>query len=354
MRMDENPGAAIGLLARVQGTNATVTLKARNGTIYLYAHNTTKKYSFPAKITYNYDKPLAPEKVEFEEIPRGIRIRVPSWVSPIKGVRFYLTSTDSSDVIYSTNPDCSYLGVPGIYSVRAVYIDVFGEGFASPEYSVTINPTFNPEWIEDGSISLQKMDITVSAAVKDAQDSVPKIEGLDKKLSDANGKIAELVKTTDSITSTIAANKQNQDGINEQLATQIQQTADTVSSTVQKRMDGLGEDVSQLKQTAGQISSTVQANKTAADKSLSNLSSKITQNANAITSVVTELGKSPDKSSYSAITQLLDGINLRVKKDDVINQINMTAKGTRISGQYLDIDAETRIGNNIITRGNIR
>ena len=354
LRMDENPGAAIGLLARVQGTNATVTLKARNGTIYLYAHNTTKKYSFPAKITYNYDKPLAPEKVEFEEIPRGIRIRVPSWVSPIKGVRFYLTSTDSSDVIYSTNPDCSYLGVPGIYSVRAVYIDVFGEGFASPEYSVTINPTFNPEWIEDGSISLQKMDITVSAAVKDAQDSVPKIEGLDKKLSDANGKIAELVKTTDSITSTIAANKQNQDGINEQLATQIQQTADTVSSTVQKRMDGLGEDVSQLKQTASQISSTVQANKTAADKSLSNLSSKITQNANAITSVVTELGKSPDKSSYSAITQLLDGINLRVKKDDVINQINMTAKGTRISGQYLDIDAETRIGNNIITNNMIK
>lgn len=354
LRMDENPGATIGLLARVQGTNATVTLKARNGTIYLYAHNTTKKYSFPATITYNYDKPLAPEKVEFEEIPRGIRIRVPSWVSPIKGVRFYLTSTDSSDVIYSTNPDCSYLGVPGIYSVRAVYIDVFGEGFASPEYSVTINPTFNPEWIEDGSISLQKMDITVSAAVKDAQDSVPKIEGLDKKLSDANGKIAELVKTTDSITSTIAANKQNQDGINEQLATQIQQTADTVSSTVQKRMDGLGEDVSQLKQTASQISSTVQANKTAADKSLSNLSSKITQNANAITSVVTELGKSPDKSSYSAITQLLDGINLRVKKDDVINQINMTAKGTRISGQYLDIDAETRIGNNIITNNMIK
>ena len=354
LRTDKNPGAAVGLLARVQGTSATVTLKERHGNICLYAHNATEKYSFPAEISYNYDKPLAPEKVEFEEIPRGIRIRVPAWVNPIKGVRFYLTSADSSDVIYSTNPDCSYLGSPGIYSVRAVYIDLFGEGVASPEYSVTINPTFNPEWIEDGSIALQKMDVTISAAVKDAQESVPKIDGLDKKLSDTNGKIAELVKTTDLITSTIAVNKQNQDGINEQLATQIQQTADTVSSTVQKRIDGLGEDVSQLKQTATQISSTVQANKTAADKRLSNLSSKVTQNASSITNIVTEMGKSPDKSSYSAITQLLDGINLRVKKDDVINQINMTAKGTRISGQYLDIDAETRIGKNVISNNMIQ
>ena len=46
-----------------------------------------------------------------------------------------------------------------------------------------------------------------------------------------------------------------------------------------------------------------------------------------------------------------DDINLRVVKGDVINQINLTAAGTTIDGQYLHITGTTKIDNNVIVNG---
>ena len=82
--------------------------------------------------------------------------------------------------------------------------------------------------------------------------------------------------------------------------------------------------------------------------------SQITQQANRITSVISSLNKNPSESGYSAISQLQDGINARVVKGDVINQINMTATGTKIDGKYLHITGTTWIDNDVIVSGMIR
>jgi predicted phage tail protein len=73
---------------------------------------------------------------------------------------------------------------------------------------------------------------------------------------------------------------------------------------------------------------------------------KIAQDS--ITQVVANLNKDPSKSTYSALTQLNDGLNLRVVKGDVINQINLTAQGTTIDGKYLHITGTTQFDDNVI------
>ncbi|MDY4697392.1 MAG: hypothetical protein SO362_05855, partial [Selenomonas montiformis] len=46
--------------------------------------------------------------------------------------------------------------------------------------------------------------------------------------------------------------------------------------------------------------------------------------------------------------------NLRVKKEEVINQINMTPSGTTIDGKYLHITGTTKIDNDVIVGGMIK
>lgn len=52
--------------------------------------------------------------------------------------------------------------------------------------------------------------------------------------------------------------------------------------------------------------------------------------------------------AYSAILQTKDQINLRVEKAGVINAINVTSEGTKISGSKLHITADTYIDNEIV------
>ena len=92
LRANENVGAAGGLLTRATGTTATVQLSKRRGTIYLYARNTGGKYSYPATITYRYDKPDAPT-LTFTETPRGSKISVPAFPSNVSAVHIYIGGT---------------------------------------------------------------------------------------------------------------------------------------------------------------------------------------------------------------------------------------------------------------------
>ncbi len=74
----------------------------------------------------------------------------------------------------------------------------------------------------------------------------------------------------------------------------------------------------------------------------------------AITSVVAELNKPPEESSYSAITQLSNDVNLRVMKNDVINQINISTEGIKIDGKNVHVTGDTVFDNNVITKGMIQ
>ena len=134
----------------------------------------------------------------------------------------------------------------------------------------------------------------------------------------------------------------------------MQTNINGVSSTVQNNKSATDTEISQIKQDANSLSSTVQEYHTDANNKISGLSTKITQNADSITSVVTNLSDSDKaKENYSAIAQLDDDIALRVAKDDVVNQINVSNESILIDGKKVHITGDTMFDNNVIVGGMI-
>lgn len=65
--------------------------------------------------------------------------------------------------------------------------------------------------------------------------------------------------------------------------------------------------------------------------------------------VVDNLNADDGYKNYSALTQLNDAINLRVKEGDVINQINVSPESILIDGSKVHITGETYFDDNIVT-----
>lgn len=460
IRTDTNVGSPVGLLGKTQSTSIDVNLMERKGTVYVYSVNTLKKYSYPAKITYNYPKPDAPSYIHFTEALHGVNVLVAPFPARAKSMRLYVEGHNISKSFDLNNASYTFNGEPDIYEFWASYVDMMGEGYTSVKYAYTIKPEMNPEWLKDEAISLKKVDKTIQSAVADAQEAIPRLDGIDNNIvginndiasvnnklnlspSDANGykSIQELNQKDGQLESIIATNKSTQDGVNQEHASlisqndsaiksvvlnlnntdpsksayrsisQLSQTANEIKSTVQtnktntdsaisqvsqkadnvkvtiennlnntdpsksayKSISQLKVDIngltttvqnnksatdtqiSQIKQNANSLSSTVQNYHTDANNQISGLSSRITQNANSITSVVTNLSDSTKaKANYSAIAQLNDDIALRVAKDDVINQINVSKESILIDGNKVHITGDTKIDKNVIVGGMI-
>lgn len=283
IRTDTNVGSPVGLLGKTQSTSIDVNLMERKGTVYVYSVNTLKKYSYPAKVTYNYPKPDAPSYIHFTEALRGVNVLAAPFPARVKSMRLYVEGSNVSKVLDLDNTSYTFYGEPDVYNFSASYVDLMGEGYTSVRYSYTIKPELNPEWLKDEAISLKKVNKEIQDAVKDAQQALPNL----------NEKVAELTKTDDEI-----------------------------KATVQDRT--------------------------------TELSSQIKQNADSITSVVTNLSDADKaKKNYSAIAQLNDDIALRVAKDDVINQINISKESILIDGNKTHITGDTKIDKNVIVGGMI-
>ncbi len=309
VRLNDKVGYPDGLLGRTNDSHIVVNLSARKGVIYVYAVNGLKKHSYPATCHWYYPKPNAPDYIDFAETPRGMNIKLPFFPSRVHKARLYISGTKSSDVIETLNPVYEFKGEPSVYSIRACWVDLIGEGYSSFEYSFTINPTFKPEWIEDGSLSIKKMDKAVA-------DSLNKVKKNAKDILSINESITELQIEDGSIRSLVT-------NVENKTASQIKQLSDDINITVANGID--------------------------------NLAASIDVQAGQISSIVTALGGEPEEGQqYSAITQLVDGINARVEKGDVINQINLTAEGTTIDGKYLHITGETLFEKDVIVGGMIK
>lgn len=291
LRYDQNPGAAYNLLARAQGTSITLeSMPSRKATIYLYAHNATKKYSYPASLSYDYPVLAAPDGLTIEKAILAVNISVPDIPDGADGVRLYI---EHQPIDIGKNTHYTYSNQAGIYTVTACYYDIFGEGYQTAEYQAVIDPYINPKYIENESLGLSLMDKTIQDAVKDAQEALPNL----------NQKVSELKKTDDEIRGTV--------------------------QDAQK-----------------------------------NLSSQITQNADKITSIVTNLSdKDKASSAYSAIAQMIDAIQLRVTADNLkemgqsgqlMSYINLTPTTVSILSKLLHITADTLIDGNVITGGMIK
>lgn len=291
LRYDQNPGAEYNLMGRAQGTRLIVKrLKERSATIYLYAHNATKKYSYPTKLSYDYPKLNAPAGITIDKAILSVNLSVPELMVGADGVNFYV---DGKKIDIGENTHYAYANVPGIYTVSACYYDVFGEGYMTAEYQAVIDMYINPDYIKEESLSLKKMDETIKNAVSDAQTKLPQLEK----------KAAELTKTDDEIRGTVQDTQKN-------------------------------------------------------------LSAQITENADKITSIVTNLSdKDKASAAYSAIAQMVDAIQLRVTADNLkemgqsgqlMSYINLTPTTVSILSKLLHITADTLIDGNVITNGMIK
>lgn len=283
IRKDTNVGSAMGLLGKTQSTSIDVNLIERKGTVYVYSVNTLKKYSYPAKVTYNYPKPDAPSYIHFTEALRGVNVLVAPFPARVKSMRLYVESTKVSKALDLDNASYTFYGDPDVYNFSASYVDLMGEGYTSVKYAYTIKPEMNPEWLKDEAISLKKVDKTIQSAVKDAQQALPNLK----------------------------------------------------------------ETAAELKKSDNEIRGTVQDTQ-------KNLSAQITENADKITSIVTNLSNSDKaKQNYSAIAQLDNDISLKVAKNDVINQINISNESIRIDGKKVHVTGDTKFDNNVIVGGMI-
>lgn len=475
VRSDKNAGIESGaLLARTNSTMAIIELNDRYGILYLFAKNLDNKYGNPAILEYRKDEPPTPTAPTLFKRLGGIGIRVDTIPVGCSGMNVYI---NDDDAIYSPNNSISYTCEAGIYNVCASYTDYFGEGKKSLVSTITIKMTIDNEWIGKESISIDKVDHTITDAINDAANSAgpaldevkkqvadlqtdaqdlgkkeqelqqtadnlakkdtelqntitgvkTNLDGLTSTVNDQAGQVSQLKQRADSIETTVTNNKKSQDGVNSSVQTQIsqvsqkadgisstvatitndlnkapsnspyqsisqlQQTADAITSTVSSNKAAQDEqnaafetEISQIKQTGGsitaivaelnknpkdcmynsisklyqtsnEITTTVTANKIAQDKTNQTLQSSITQNATSITSVITNLSD-PIKAAtnYSAFTQLQDDINLRVKKGDVINQINVSDESILIDGKKVHITGDTVFDNNVIAKGMIQ
>jgi hypothetical protein len=75
---------------------------------------------------------------------------------------------------------------------------------------------------------------------------------------------------------------------------------------------------------------------------------------NQVVQLVGNLNKDDGAQNYSALVQLSDAINMRVKEGDVVNQINVSPESILIDGKKIHVTGDTTFDSNIITKGMIQ
>ena len=68
----------------------------------------------------------------------------------------------------------------------------------------------------------------------------------------------------------------------------------------------------------------------------------------SVSSIVAKLSGNPQESGYSAITQIYNGLQLKVNQGDVVAAINVAPTGVKIDGRLLHITGNTIIDGNVI------
>lgn len=375
VRTNKDTGKDGGLLARTSDTSVVVPLASRMGTIYVFGHNTSKLYGYPAILEYNKSLPPKPNAPTVVSKLGALGITTDEIPSDCSGVKIHI----NHDIVTSTNNTVQYPCNAGIYNVSYGFYDLFGEGKVSEETTVVVKVLVDQKLLEDGAVSLKKVDGTVTKAIEDASNNykgdlssvssdlstkskelsdeitgVKKdVTGLTSTVNNNAGNISQLQQRATNIETTVADN-------NKKLSSQITQNADSISSVVANlNSTDLAKSpyksITQLKQTTDSISSTVSANKSAQDSVNSSLTSKINQTASSVSSIITNLGDvDKAKKNYSAISQMQDDINLRVAKGDVISQINLDKTGATIDGKLLHVTGDTVIEKNVIAKGMIQ
>lgn len=303
VRKDQHPGAETqSLLARTNNLSTVLPLTDRAGTLYLYARSAGGKYSTPAALEYNKPAPPKPEPPELSSRLGGFGILAGAIPTGCNGMNIYIDAAPGGpSMLHVANNAHSYTCGSGIYDVQVAYTDLFGEGEKSGEARVQVEMLIDESMLKKGIISLAACDKFIQASLVKAEEAIPRLKNLDEEIS------------------------------------QVQQTAQAITQTVQ----GHGDAISQVQQTAQGLDAKIQ-------NAESNLSTLISQNADSISTIVSNFKTEAGLKKYSAFVQLIKNIELRVAEDKIISKINLSPENIEILSKLIHIAGDTKFDDNVI------
>lgn len=340
LRLDQNPG--VWNDKRLDSTRETWSRAnpgVRSGTAYLYIRNIFGEYSEPAVHEFNKALPQKPTAPQLTSTIDGVRIKMQGLPLGATGYKIHIKTKDSRETVeddfYTVNGEYIYFFFIGHITVRYCFVDPLGDGEWSDTSEADCKAGIDIGQVP--TIDYTKFDKFTQDAI-DKANNQPSINDALKKLITDN--TTAIQQNADSI-STIAMDVQGNTSAIEQNAKSITAIVEDVrgnKASIQANADNITSIVTKVDKQGSQINSQ---------------GSAIVQNANSITSVVTELNKKPADCNYSSINQLQDDILLRVKKDGVINAINVSTEGIVIDGNKVHITGDTVFDNNVIVGGMI-
>lgn len=368
LRLDQNPG--VWNDKRLDSTRETWSRAnpgVRSGTAYLYIRNIFGEYSEPAVHEFNKALPQKPTAPQLTSTIDGVRIKMQGLPLGTTGYKIHIKTKDSQETVeddfYTVNSEYIYFFFIGHITVKYCFVDPLGDGEWSDTSEADCKAGIDIGQVP--TIDYTKFDKFTQDAI-DKANNQPSINEDLKKLIDANTN--GIHQNEDSITS-VVRRVDTAEGTLKTHGTAIQQNANSIS-TIAMDVQGNTSAIEQNAKSITAIVEDVRGNKASIQTNADNITSIVTkvdkqgsqinsqgsaivQNANSITSVVTELNKKPADCNYSSINQLQDDILLRVKKDGVINAINVSTEGIVIDGNKVHITGDTVFDNNVIVGGMI-
>lgn len=368
LRLDQNPG--VWNDKRLDSTRETWSRAnpgVRSGTAYLYIRNIFGEYSEPAVHEFNKALPQKPTAPQLTSTIDGVRIKMQGLPLGATGYKIHIKTVDSQETVeddfYTVNSEYIYFFFIGHITVKYCFVDPLGDGEWSDTSEADCKAGIDIGQVP--TIDYTKFDKFTQDAINKANNQ-PSINEDLKKLIDANTN--GIHQNEDSITS-VVKRVDTAEGTLKTQGTAIQQNANSIS-TIAMDVKGNASAIEQNAKSITAIVEDVKGNKASIQANADNITSIVTkvdkqgstidkqgsaivQNANSITSVVTELNKKPADCNYSSINQLQDDILLCVKKDGVINAINVSTEGIVIDGKKVHITGDTVFDNNVIVGGMI-
>lgn len=368
LRLDQNPG--VWNDKRLDSTRETWSRAnpgVRSGTAYLYIRNIFGEYSEPAVHEFNKALPQKPTAPQLTSTIDGVRIKMQGLPLGATGYKIHIKTKDSQETVeddfYTVNSEYIYFFFIGHITVKYCFVDPLGDGEWSDTSEADCKAGIDIGQVP--TIDYTKFDKFTQDAINKANNQ-PSINEDLKKLIDANTN--GIHQNEDSITS-VVKRVDTAEGTLKTQGTAIQQNANSIS-TIAMDVKGNASAIEQNAKSITAIVEDVRGNKASIQANADNITSIVTkvdkqgstidkqgsaivQNANSITSVVTELNKKPADCNYSSINQLQDDILLCVKKDGVINAINVSTEGIVIDGKKVHITGDTVFDNNVIVGGMI-
>lgn len=368
LRLDQNPG--VWNDKRLDSTRETWSRAnpgVRSGTAYLYIRNIFGEYSEPAVHEFNKAMPQKPTAPQLTSTIDGVRIKMQGLPLGATGYKIHIKTKDSTETVeddfFTVNSEYIYFFFIGHITVKYCFVDPLGDGEWSDVSEADCKAGIDIGQVP--TIDYTKFDKFTQDAI-DKANNQPSVNDELKKLIDANAN--GIHQNADSITS-VVKRVDNAEGTLKTHGTAIQQNADSIATIATdvrgnasaieqnaKSITAIVEDVKGNKASIQQQADSITSIVSKVDKNslqMEKQGSAIVQNANSITSVVTELNKKPADCNYSSINQLQTDILLCVKKDGVINAINVSTEGIVIDGNKVHITGDTVFDNNVIVGGMI-